>query len=96
MVCKAGSPDEPKGFRGAVVHRGCGTVLFTGSAMAVALAGCTSHQPGAPSPARVVAQQLARFGATSVIVFVSDDGYSTVATAGTPPPAAGRGSGSGV
>ena len=90
MLCKAGSPDEPKGFRGAVVHRGCGTVLLTVLAMAVALAGCTSHQPGAPSPARVVAQQLARFGATSVIVFVSDHGHSTVATAGTPPPAAGQ------
>jgi Beta-lactamase len=69
---------------------GCGTVLLTVLAMAVALAGCTSHQPGAPSPARVVAQQLARFGATSVIVFVSDHGHSTVATAGTPPPAAGQ------
>ena len=47
MVCKAGSPDEPKGFRGAVVHRGCGTVLLTVLAMAVALAGCqVTWSPG--------------------------------------------------
>jgi D-alanyl-D-alanine carboxypeptidase len=90
MVCKAGSPGEPKGFRGAVVHRGCATVLLTVLATAAALAGCSSHQPGAPSPARVAAQQLARFGATSVIVLVSDHGHRTVATAGTPPPAAGQ------
>jgi D-alanyl-D-alanine carboxypeptidase len=90
MVCKAGSPDEPNGFRGAVVHRGCATVLLTVLATAAALAGCSSHQPGAPSPARVTAHQLARLGATSVIVLVSDHGHSTVATAGTPPPAAGQ------
>ena len=90
MVCKAGSPDEPNGFRGAVVHRGCTTVLLTVLATAAALAGCSSHQPGAPSPARVTAHQLARLGATSVIVLVSDHGHSTVATAGTPPPAASQ------
>ncbi len=71
---------------------GRGTVLLTVLAMAAALAGCTSPRPGAPSPAgaRTVAQQLARSGATSVIVLVSDHGHSTVATAGTPPPAAGQ------
>lgn len=90
MVCKAGSPDELKGFRGAVVHRGCAAVLLTVLATAAALAGCSSHQPGAPSPARVAAQQFARLGATSVIVLVSGHGHSTVATAGTPPPAAGQ------
>ena len=92
MLCKAGSPDEPKGSRGVVVHRGCRTVLLTVLAMAAALAGCTSPRPGVPSPAgaRTVAQQLARSGATSVIVLVSDHGHSTVATAGTPPPAAGQ------
>ena len=79
------SPDKPKGFRGAVVHRSHGAVLLTVLAMAAALAGCTSHRPSASSPPSAVAQQLARSGATSVIVFVSDHGHSTVATAGTPP-----------
>ena len=73
-----------------VVHRGRGTVLLTVLAMVAALAGCTSPRPGAPSAARAVAQQLARSGATSVVVFVSDHGHSTVATAGTPRPAAGQ------
>jgi hypothetical protein len=69
------------------------TVLLMVLAMAaLALAGCTSPRPGAPSPvgARAVARQLARSGAISVIVFVSDHGHSTVATARTPPPAAGQ------
>jgi D-alanyl-D-alanine carboxypeptidase len=69
------------------------TVLLMVLAMAaLALAGCASPRPGAPSPAGAgtVARQLARSGATSVIVFVSDHGHSTVATAGTPPPAAGQ------
>ena len=59
---------------------------------ALALAGCASPRPGASSSAgaRIVAQQLARSGAASVIVFVSDHGHSTVATAGTAPPAAGQ------
>ena len=84
------SPDKTKRFRGAVVHRSRGAVLLTVLAMAAALAGCTSSQPAAPSPASAVAQQLARSGATSVIVSVSDHGHSTVATAGTPRPAAGQ------
>ena len=85
------SPDKPKGFRGAVVHRSRGAVLLTALAMAaLALAGCTSSRPTAPSPVSAVAQQLARSGATSVIVFVSDHGHSTVATAGAPRPAAGQ------
>ena len=72
---------------------GRGTVLLTVLAMAaLALAGCASPRPGASSPAgaRTAAQQLARSGAASVIVFVSDHGHSTVATAGTAPPAAGQ------
>jgi D-alanyl-D-alanine carboxypeptidase len=84
------SPDKPKGLGGAVVHRGHGAVLLAVLAMAAALAGCTSHRPSASSPASAVTQQLARSGATSVIVFVSDHGHSTVATAGTPRPAAGQ------
>ena len=47
---------------------GRGTVLLMVLAMAaLALAGCTSPRPGAPSPAgaRTVARQLARSGATS-------------------------------
>ena len=91
MRCQAGSPDKPKGFRGAVAHRGCRTVLLTVLAMAtLALAGCTSHPPGAPSPASTVAQEFARSGATSVIVLVSDHSHSTVATAGTRRPEAGQ------
>ena len=90
MLWKADSPDEPKEFRGIVVLGGCGTALSAILAATVALAGCTSHKPGAPSPARVTAQQLARSGATGVIVFVSDHGHGTVATAGKPPPAAGQ------
>ena len=84
------SPDKPKAFRGAVVHRRRGAVLLTVLAMAAALAGCASPRPGAPSPASTVAHQLARSGATSVIVFVSDHGHRVVAIAGTPRPAAGQ------
>jgi D-alanyl-D-alanine carboxypeptidase len=82
------SPDRQRGFHGAVVHHSRGAVLLTLVAMAAALTGCASPRPGAPSPASAVAQQLARYG--SVIVFVSDHGHSTVATAGTPRPAASQ------
>ena len=82
------SPEKPKGFGGAVGHRRRRAVLLTVLAMAAASAGCASPRPGAPSPASAFAQQLARYG--SVIVFVSDHGHRTVATAGTPRPAAGQ------
>ena len=84
------SLDKPEESRDVVVYRGRGTVLLLVLAMVAALAGCTSHRPGTASAARAVAQQLARSGATSVVVFVSDHGHSTVATAGTRRPAAGQ------
>ncbi|HEX3189258.1 MAG TPA: serine hydrolase domain-containing protein, partial [Streptosporangiaceae bacterium] len=84
------SLDKPEESRDVVVYRGRGTVLLLVLAMVAALAGCTSHRQGTASAARAVAQQLARSGATSVVVFVSDHGHRTVATAGTRRPAAGQ------
>ena len=52
-------------------------------AFALVLPGCGGEASGAPPPpVERVAQQLARGGADSVIVFVSDDGREYVATAG--------------
>lgn len=62
-------------------------MLFSVMTAIALAAGCGRDAPAAPSPTRTAAQQLARSGATSVIVLVSDHGHSTVATAGTRRPA---------
>jgi D-alanyl-D-alanine carboxypeptidase len=52
-------------------------------ALAAVIPGCAGDSSSTPPPVERVAQQLARAGAASVIVFVSDDGRQYVATAGT-------------
>jgi D-alanyl-D-alanine carboxypeptidase len=47
------------------------------------ISGCGGGSSSTPPPVERVAQELARGGAASVIVFVSDDGREFVATAGT-------------
>lgn len=66
------------------------TALALLGALAAVFPGCGGGSSSMPPPVERVAQQLARAGAASVIVFVSDDGREYVATAGTRRPNAGK------
>lgn len=59
------------------------TALALLGALAVGIPGCGGGSSSTPPPVERVAQQVARAGAASVIVFVSDDGREYVTTAGT-------------
>jgi D-alanyl-D-alanine carboxypeptidase len=58
--------------------------------LVMVLLGCSGDSSRTPPPVERVAQQMARDGAASVIVFVSDDGREYVATAGTRRPNADK------
>ena len=61
-------------------------VLLTLLASLAVLAGCGGEESRPPPPVERMAQDIARSGAQSVIVFVSDDSEEYVATAGTDQP----------
>lgn len=58
--------------------------------LAVGIPGCGGGSSSTPPPVERVAEQIARAGTASAIVFVSDDGREYVATAGTRRPTADK------
>jgi hypothetical protein len=67
-----------------------GLFASLGFVLLTLVVGCGGGSSSTPPPVERVAQQIARTGAASVIVFVSDDGREYVATAGTRRPNADK------
>jgi D-alanyl-D-alanine carboxypeptidase len=67
-----------------------GLFASLGFVLLTLVVGCGGGSSSTPPPVERVAQQIARAGAASVIVFVSDDGREYVATAGTRRPNADK------